>query len=281
MDEHVLVVRSIEHSDEARLGKRSANPPQEVAILLRCRRSLEALDPHALRVNSAHHVTHNSALAGRVHALDHEKDAAAIFLVAMLGPQSLLELTEVRAAGGEDCFAVLLVAAKLEPRLRRELAHGSEALEVERELVPAWARVNIGTVLDDVECSITYLQVFLRLIENDLFALFTHGRLSVLSALFALLVLFGHTFSLGSGEGPSLTHTYLEARLCVSAMKRVTMRAPRATAAVDTQTAARSPALSTMRPPMIAPPPIEMLNAALLRAVPASTRSPASALTSD
>ena len=189
-----------------------------MAILLRCRRSLEALDPHALRVNSAHHVTHNPALAGRVHTLDHKKNTAAIFLVAVLGPQSLLEFTEVRGAGGENRFAVLLVAVKVEPYLRREVAHGGEALKVERELVPTRARVDIGTVLDDVECSITYLQVFLRLIENDLFALFTHGRLSVLSALFALLVLFGHAFSLGSGEGPSLTHPHLEARLCVRAI---------------------------------------------------------------
>ena len=116
-DQHVLVVRAVEDADHpgARAPRLSTRHRKSWRQLLLGRR-LERLDPHALRVDQADGVPHDAALAGGVHALEHQQDAALPAGPA-LGEQPLLEVGQLVAQRVERRLALRLVA--VEAGLRR------------------------------------------------------------------------------------------------------------------------------------------------------------------
>ena len=95
-DQHVLVVGAVEDPDVPRLGQRPSDPPQEVVRALLLGRRLERGDPHALRVDQADRVPQRAALAGGVHALQHQQHAPASAGPA-LGEQPLLQVGQLGA----------------------------------------------------------------------------------------------------------------------------------------------------------------------------------------
>ena len=79
--------------------------------LLLVRRRLEAGDPHALRVDQADGVAQHAALAGGVHALEHQQHAA-LGAGGPLGPEPLLQVGELGGHGGQGALAVRLLAVE-------------------------------------------------------------------------------------------------------------------------------------------------------------------------
>ena len=69
------------------------DPPEEVVLALLGGRRLERLDVDSLRIEQAHGAAQHAALAGRVHALEHEQQRARTAASAV-GEQPLLEIGE-------------------------------------------------------------------------------------------------------------------------------------------------------------------------------------------
>ena len=116
-DQDVLVVGAVEDADVARLRQGVADPPQEAVLALLVGGRLEAGDLHALRVDQADRVAQHSALAGGVHALQHQQHAP-LGAGGALGPEHLLQVGQLVAEGEQGGLALGL--APVEPRrLRR------------------------------------------------------------------------------------------------------------------------------------------------------------------
>src|SRR4029450_7048675 len=77
-DQHLLVVRPIEDADLAARWQPFLVAAQEVLVELERRGDLEALYPHALRVEAAHHVADRPVLACRIERLKHNHDAVRV-----------------------------------------------------------------------------------------------------------------------------------------------------------------------------------------------------------
>ena len=106
-DQHVLVVRPVEHANEPRFRHALLDAPEEVVRELFGGRLLECRERHPLRVDRADHVAHDAALAGGVHPLQHEEHRGRAVDDARLGVKALLQLIELVGAGVE----VFLTAA--------------------------------------------------------------------------------------------------------------------------------------------------------------------------
>ena len=65
------------------------NPPQEIVVKLLDAGLLERRDLAALRIEAFHHVADRAVLAGRVHALQHHQQRAAV-----LGVEPIAEVAE-------------------------------------------------------------------------------------------------------------------------------------------------------------------------------------------
>ena len=90
-DQHVLVVRAVEHPDVAGGRQRGADPPQIVMCALLLGGHAEAGVPDALRIGLTDNVFDDSALSGGVHALQHQQHRAVVALLAV-GVQHFLQL---------------------------------------------------------------------------------------------------------------------------------------------------------------------------------------------
>jgi hypothetical protein len=77
-DQHVLVVRTVEHADHSGRRELLADTPEKIMPELRLGGRLETKVTDSLRVDPTHHVSHDSSLPGRVHGLQQEKKLAAI-----------------------------------------------------------------------------------------------------------------------------------------------------------------------------------------------------------
>ena len=120
-DQHVLVVRTVEHPDLAGLRQRVADPPEErVRLLLRGGR-LEGRVADPLRVHRTHDMAHDPALAGGVHALHHQQDRA-VAAGAGLGVEPLLQVVELLVGRGHQLRRLGLAAG--EPRCRPRVQGG-------------------------------------------------------------------------------------------------------------------------------------------------------------
>ena len=74
VDQHVLVVRPVEDADVAGARQLLLDAPEEVVGALLLGGRLERVVLDALRVDHAHHVAHDAALARGVHGLQDEQD---------------------------------------------------------------------------------------------------------------------------------------------------------------------------------------------------------------
>ena len=64
---------AVEYGNPPRLGQFTLHTPEEVVVELLGRRLAEAMVMDAHRVTLAEHVTHDAALAGGIHALQHDE----------------------------------------------------------------------------------------------------------------------------------------------------------------------------------------------------------------
>ena len=110
-DQHLLVVRPVEDADLPTRRQPLLVAAQEILVELARGRDLEALDPHALRVDAAHHVADRPVLARGIERLQHNQDA-----VRVLSGQPRLVLREELDAVLQQLDPVLLL---LDPRFER------------------------------------------------------------------------------------------------------------------------------------------------------------------
>ena len=106
-DQHVLVVRPVEHANEPRFRHALLDAPEEVVRELFGGRLLECRERHPLRVDRADHVAHDAALAGGVHPLQHEEHRGRAVDDARLGVEALLQVVELVDARREVCGGTL------------------------------------------------------------------------------------------------------------------------------------------------------------------------------
>jgi hypothetical protein len=102
-DEHLLVVGSVEDPDLPPIRQPFLVAAQEVLVELGRRRDLEALHPHALRVEAGHHVTDRPVLARGVERLQDDEDA-----VGVLGRKPRLVIRKLLDPLVQQCDPVLL-----------------------------------------------------------------------------------------------------------------------------------------------------------------------------
>ena len=133
-DQHVLVVGPVEDADVAGLGHALRMRHRKSCCALLPRRRLEAGDLHALRVDQADGVAQHPALAGGVHALQHEEHPAGRTGRA-LGPEPLLQVGQLVTEGGQGGRALRLAA--VEPGL----VVGRDRGQVDRA---GWQPVEVG-----------------------------------------------------------------------------------------------------------------------------------------
>ena len=77
-DEHLFVVRPVEDPDLPPIRQPFLVAAQEILVELGRRRDLEALHPHALRVDAAHDVTDRPILARGIECLQDDEDAVGV-----------------------------------------------------------------------------------------------------------------------------------------------------------------------------------------------------------
>ena len=109
VDQHVLVVRTVEDPHHPGARDRFFDPPQEVVRLFLVRGSLEGRQLHALGIHGAHHVAHDAALARGVHGLQDQQDALVAAELA-LREELFLQFLEAAVLGGQQRAAVGLGA---------------------------------------------------------------------------------------------------------------------------------------------------------------------------
>ncbi len=112
-DEHLLVVRPVEDADLSARREPLLIPPEEVLIELRVRRDLEALDPHPLWVDAAHHVADRPVLSGRIECLKNDQHAMGV----LRGQSRLVLRKQLDPALQEVGTVLLLLDPGLEARV--------------------------------------------------------------------------------------------------------------------------------------------------------------------
>ena len=125
-DQHVLVMRAVEHRDLA-LGRRvRVDAPEEVVRGLFGRGDLEPLHLAALRVHGADHVPAHAVLAGGVQPLQHDQERVAVVAVHLALQVAQLGLDGLELLGRRLVVAVLAAEGGielLEPDLAAGLDH--------------------------------------------------------------------------------------------------------------------------------------------------------------
>src|SRR5699024_3972481 len=119
-DEDILIVGAVEDADEPRRRQLLADAPQEVVLQLLRGRLLEGGDAHPLRVDLADHMAHDAALAGGVHALQHQQHAAPVTTTTS-GEEPLLQLRQLLAAALQGLLSSLLPAPETRSGRRIEI----------------------------------------------------------------------------------------------------------------------------------------------------------------
>ena len=71
--DHIFIMGAVEYGNPPRLGQFTLHTPEEVVVEILGRRLAEAMVMDAHRVALAEHVTHDAALAGGIHALQHDE----------------------------------------------------------------------------------------------------------------------------------------------------------------------------------------------------------------
>ena len=96
LHQHGLVVRPVPHGDAAGLGHADPRPVQEVVLVFLLGRPPEGKHFHALRVDALENVAHHAALAGGVHALQHDDDPRRVPVpAARRGVHPLLQVGDL------------------------------------------------------------------------------------------------------------------------------------------------------------------------------------------
>ena len=107
--QHVLVVRSVEHPDVTGRGQRPANPPQVVVLAFFLGGHAEAGVPDALRISGSDNVFDDPALAGGVHALQHQQQRAVVVGGPAVGVEHLLQFAKRSLRSGASWAASFLL----------------------------------------------------------------------------------------------------------------------------------------------------------------------------
>ena len=105
----ILIMRAIEHRDPPVLRQLAPDAPQEVVLQLLLAGFAESVVVDAHRVALAEHMAHDAALAGGIHALQHDEQPTPYALDAV-GIQQFLEACDLAGADVDEPFAVLAVA---------------------------------------------------------------------------------------------------------------------------------------------------------------------------
>src|SRR5579859_2614014 len=103
-DQAFLVVGAVEDTDAPALRQCDHGPPHEVVVELLVRWLLEGRDLAALRINSFEHALDRGVLAGRIHALEDQKQRPAVLRIELF-----LEIGQSFAVGFDDRLALALV----------------------------------------------------------------------------------------------------------------------------------------------------------------------------
>ena len=129
-DEHVLVVRPVEHADVTCGGQRVPDPPQVVVGQLLLSRLAEARVSNALRIARSDNVFDDAALACGVHALQYQQHLAGV-----AGPavrvQHLLQFGEALVAFGLQVGRIRLGPAEARCGVRLDVGDQLARLELE------------------------------------------------------------------------------------------------------------------------------------------------------
>ena len=88
-DEHILVVRAVEHADMPPNGCLGMNAPQKVVVHFFGGGRFKVGNLYASGVHAREKVFNCAILTARIHGLQHNKQAAGV-----LGIQQLLQLTQ-------------------------------------------------------------------------------------------------------------------------------------------------------------------------------------------
>ncbi len=120
-DEDVLVVRPVEHPDEAGCGHTLLDAPQEVVRELLGRRLLERGERDALRIDRSDHVADDAALARGVHRLQHQQHRRSALFDTALRVEALLQLIELVRTRLEVALPLVFVAVVARSGCRIEI----------------------------------------------------------------------------------------------------------------------------------------------------------------
>ena len=139
MDQHVLVVRTVEDAEHAGSRRFLADAPQEVVRLLLLGRCLERGDVDTVWVHRADDMSHDAAFARGIHCLQNKQHATRV-PGDSLRVQLLLQIGELFGSGREGRDAVFLAVVEAGGGARidfreHEVVIGAQQLFDSREFV--------------------------------------------------------------------------------------------------------------------------------------------------